>query len=508
MADNENKGFLNQPDTNKPFGRSRKLTGRTKIVLDAEEVTPNNLIPLMVKAMNIHIKNQSDIDYLWNYYKGDQPILNRTKTIREDICNQVVVNRANEIVTFKTGYLFGEPIAYTSRGTADKSVLDALNAFNDYMADVDKDAVDLEIATWCYVCGVGYRLTLPERTERDPDRAPFRMVSSDPRNTFKAYSNSFDGHDLFSCRFSKNEDTGVTTYTVYTNDRIYTLTGNGASFNSNVSSVPLISGHNPITEYTMNETRIGAFELVIALLDAINEVESDRVDGVDQFIQALLLFHNVDIDEERIERLKELGAIVFSDASPDKKGDITYLNSELNQSQTQTLIDDMYDTVLTICGMPNRQSGSGGTSDNGIAVVYRDGWSDAATRAKENEAYFKKAENKFIRTALAICKDLRHLNLSRKDMDIKFTYRNADNLQTKAQVLVQLLDKIPPHTAYTISNMFPDAEAAYEEYVAWKKEQDEKAQQIQQTQANNDSTGNGGNGEGETNPDTGTGESD
>ena len=41
--------------------------------------------------------------------------------------------------------------------------------------------------------------------------------------------------------------------------------------------------------------------------------------------------------------------------------------SELNQTNTQTIVDDLEDAYLTICGMPNRNGGSS-TSDTGQAV--------------------------------------------------------------------------------------------------------------------------------------------
>ena len=44
--------------------------------------------------------------------------------------------------------------------------------------------------------------------------------------------------------------------------------------------------------------------------------------------------------------------------------DVDEVATELNQTQSQTLKDDFYNAVLTICGMPNRNGGSS-TSDTG-----------------------------------------------------------------------------------------------------------------------------------------------
>lgn len=62
--------------------------------------------------------------------------------------------------------------------------------------------------------------------------------------------------------------------------------------------------------------RLGAFEIVIPLLDAINMTESNRIDGVEQFVQALMLFHNVDISSEDYKKLRDEGAIKFRILTP------------------------------------------------------------------------------------------------------------------------------------------------------------------------------------------------
>ena len=52
--------------------------GRQRIILDYQEVTPDNLFEVMSKVLPIHKQNAQDCDYLINYFLGDQDILNRT----------------------------------------------------------------------------------------------------------------------------------------------------------------------------------------------------------------------------------------------------------------------------------------------------------------------------------------------------------------------------------------------------------------------------------------------
>jgi SPP1 family phage portal protein len=223
----------------------------------------------------------------------------------------------------------------------------------------------------------------------------------------------------------------------------------------------------PIFEYPANNARLGAFEIVLPMLDAINNVASNRMDGIEQFIQSFIKFVNCDIDEEQFKALKEMGAIKVKSVDG-TTADVSIVTQELNQMQTQTLVDYLYQTVLTICGMPNRNGGSS-TSDTGAAVIMRDGWSLAESRAKDSELMFKQAEHEVLKLILRIIRDTTGLSqeiygLRLRDIDSRFTRRNYDNIQSKAQVLVSMLqqNKIHPRLAFTACGLFCDAENAYQ----------------------------------------------
>jgi SPP1 family phage portal protein len=226
----------------------------------------------------------------------------------------------------------------------------------------------------------------------------------------------------------------------------------------------------PIVEYIANTARLGVFETVLSLLDAIKEVDSDRVDAVDQFVQAIMLFHNVDVDDETVRKVKELGALAYADINDNRKGEVKYITAELNQTQTQTLIDHMYQAVLQIVGMPSQGDGNSSDSSNNGAVTMKNGWQSAETRAKAMGRLFKKSEKQFLKLVLTIAGDMEPLDLSLSQIDVYFPRRNYDNISTKANVLSTLIDKIPPHSAYVASNLFVDTEAEYKEYERWDAE--------------------------------------
>ena len=452
---------------------TRTMHGRRVITTDVAEITQGNVVEVLEEAMKLHEKNRAEIEYLFKYFKGDQPILQRNKTVRPEICNRIVENRANEIVSFKVGYLCGEPIQYVGR-SSEEATTAGVGTLNEYMFLVDKPALDQEVVEWGMICGTAYRMVLAnDAYEAESDEAPFDMFTLDPRDSFVVYSNDVKHRRMMGVKY--NTDVfGSKTFSVYT-DKLYFTIQDGEVLE--VASNPL--GTVNVYEYPANNARLGAFEIVLPLLDAINNIESNRMDGIEQFVQAFVKFINCDISKEDFEALKDLGAIKVKSLDG-QQADVDIVTNELNQQQTQTLKDDAYQAVLTICGMPNRNGGSS-TSDTGSAVLLRDGWSLAESRAKDSELMFKRSEKEVLRLVLKLCEGLADLKLRLKDIDMKFTRRNYDNIQSKSQVLVAMLQqpKIHPLLAFTHCGLFSDPESAYTMSNDYYEEQMEKWEPVE-----------------------------
>lgn len=216
----------------------------------------------------------------------------------------------------------------------------------------------------------------------------------------------------------------------------------------------------PIIEYPINSARLGSFEIVLSILDAINTVQSNRLDGIEQFIQSLIVLINSEIEEDKAKLLREAGLITLKTYG-DNKPDIKIIAEQLDQTQTQTLVDYMYQTVLNIVGMPNRNGGLS-TSDTGSAVIMRDGHSSAESRFKSDELMVKESERKFLKIILQIIRSTVGTSLKLADIETKFTRRNYENGLVKSQILTTMLanDKIHPSLAFAHCGLFSDPEDA------------------------------------------------
>lgn len=425
------------------FGRKVAYTG-------ASVITPENVLKIVGKAVSILNYNRPFIRYLHDYYMGDQPILYREKTVRPEINNKTVENHALEIVRFKAGQTYGEPIQYVSR-KKDDAINKAVDTFNDYMRDAHKQARDIELGTWQSSVGTAYKATLKAGKNNS---VPFRIHVPTPMNTIIVYSLE-DGRDMLSIQQLKDENEQQY-YSCFSEDK-YFIIRNGRV----TQSGPNGFGGIPITEYPNNPDRLSDIEIVITALDQMNKMQSDRMNGIEQFVQAFMLFKNCEISKDEFIEMSQLGAIQVKDSANNNQSDVKLMTAELNQEQTQVSKDDVYRQVLVVEGMPDRQQNTGG--DTGQAVYLRNGWDFAEQRAKLDEPFIIEAEKKHCQIVLNIIKQtINDVQLTIRDFDVKITRNSTDNMLVKAQSLEYLLrNKIHPLIALTTCGLFGDPEKVW-----------------------------------------------
>ena len=440
----------------------RQLFGRRQIFCTEEDITEDNIVAEVNSALGIHVQNLLDMEYLYWYRRGLQPVLGRKKEVRPEINAKVTENHADEIVAFKNGYFLTKPAFYVSRSdNTDEN--DKVKKLNDYLYRSGKQEADNAVVDWFHTVG---RATLYV-TPNDSEDVPFLAYSLDPRNTFVVYDLRPGNKPLYACNLVvKNKQLFCD---CYTKDKVYrmkgTMVGEFATAEPvyiatvvGVDSVePNPLGEIPIIEYQYNSVWMGAFESVLPLLDAINDVQSDRVNGIAQFIQSLAIAVNCDLDEDvTANDIRKAGMIVLKSLG-ENKADFKILSEQLNQSETQVFVDYLYDQVLTICGMPVSSKSRFGSADTQSAQLAKDGWYQADAVVRNTEDLFIKANRQFDRIILKILKTKNLLSLKESEIKLQFPRNETANVQSKAQAMHTLLSAgLAPELAFAKSGISND----------------------------------------------------
>lgn len=459
--------------------------GRKKIRTDANEITAENVVDEVRKAYAVHCVNRTDTQKLWDYYCGKTAVLRKKKDVRPEINHKINENRCFEVVGFHKGYVFGEPIQYIRRENStsnadDDAIASDINALNSYMADANKAAHDASLAEWLYIAGTSYRMGLPNKNwEEDGDEPPFEVYTLDPRDTFVVYHNGIGEHPVMAVKVIEREH-GDKVFFVYTEHSSFEF----ENFNNTVTETPHALGMIPIIEYPADNARLGVYEIALPLMDALDELQSNRMDDLVQYVNSFLAIFGGELNEETYKKLNDWKTLCMPEGT-----DAKYLSAVMSQNDVQTLKDDLYQSILTICGVPNRNGGSS-TSDTGTAVIYRDGYATADARARATELMFKSSEKEFLKLILRILRDTVGTNLKSADIEAHFTRRNYENIAAKSQVLISMLNnpKIHPELAFAYSGMFIDPESAYLQSAAYYEEQQRKWEpvEVEETEEDDD----------------------
>lgn len=433
------------------------LTGRRKILTNVKAITAANVKYVLSNALVPHRQNAREITYLWDVYRGKQDVRNKVKYERENINNKIVINRANEIVTFKTAFLLSEPYQIVASEN-DDSATTRTKQLNKFLKAEDIEAHDKEIVDWFHICGVAERLCLTDEMAGVINGAPFYIYTLDPREAFVIYSSRIGQRPMAGVIIQKDEN-DQDVYTVYTENECFTIVGD------KVTSAPHILGGIPLVEYINNEARQGAFEIVLSILNGINDLESNALDAIQDFVNGFDVFQNCEPGDEGDYGKLSIGgqALVIKTVVPGMEAKVYRVASELSQSGVQQRIDSLNQSYLEICGMPNRNGGLS-TSDTGTAVIYRDGYFSAGSRASDTDKGFKRSHKQFLQIVINICRVKAGLDISIDEIDITSPRKDLSNLQSMIQCFCELLanDKVDPFDVYNaLGGFFGDKNAAY-----------------------------------------------
>lgn len=429
------------------------LVGRLPIYTSIEgafnPARTGEIVAEVNEGMSIHVQNLIAMEYLYWYRRGVTPIWARTKTVRDEINNKINVNHAEEIVDFKNGYFMTQPSFYVSRKEGEENA-DKVGLLNEYLFRSGKQIADNKLVDWFHTVG---KADLFVRSNDDPE-VPFKAYALDPRSVFVARSMNPGNEPVYAVHTVVQGDRLL--IDVWDKQNVYRLNGTVmgrlttpypnyiATATEVIDVKPNPLKRIPIIEYYYNSVCMGAFEAVIPLLDAINELQSDRLDGVDQFIQSLLVFYNCELGSDEDgntvtpEMIRAMGA-VFLKSIGENKADLKEISSQLDQSQTQVFIDNLYDQVLSICGMPISDRNGNNYHATGMVALVDNGWYQADTVARNTEDLFLESNASFDEIITDILREKGLLDIKPTDFALQFVRNESANIQSKAQAFQTLL---------------------------------------------------------------------
>ena len=440
-------------------------------------------LPTIISA---HDDNKKKITYLYNYFLGEQDIeaKKRKRKADKDNNNKEVENHAYRQVEFKVGFLCGEVRDYAHKSDSKNNGLAFLDR---YFTDCKFFQKDATLKEWIYSVGIGVTETKPRvdiiTTEIDPTNqkttfryltasegynvnyeSPFEFECVDPRNNFVVYSSASGEKPLFCVQYvdvdvSTEEDTQpvlkkqLLVETRYAYFRF--LAENDFSIfhwspQDRVISSPKSIRYLPLLEFSVNKDRIGIVEKNRSAFNTINLFRSATNDMVVDNANSLLVFKNVDIDEDTIQDMIEAGAVILKDSVAGATASVaglTNITIEIPYDKMAIYVDQVIQNAYDIVGVPmaSGQSTSGG--DTGQARLLGGGWNNAYIVINKEKLFIQGTDYDQLKLFLLLCQQVPECpikNLYASEIDINYRVNQNDNLQVKAQSMKYMYDMNMP----------------------------------------------------------------
>ena len=394
----------------KTYGRKTIYVNFTEKELLSMDVKQQNekILEVLPDIIDIHETNKAETQYLWDYLIGIQDIENKVKYTREEINNKTVENWCYAFVDFKKSWQLGKPMQYVMLNDSSNKEISKLNQFVRYEG---KKAKDLLIYEDVLVAGRGFRYTNFD-DKGDEDEAPFSIINVDNKFCEVIYTSKLGNGQVFSILETPmqtimiNQETGkpftlyYSNYTVYLKNRAIEI--DGQSGYKIVNSKPIALNDHVITEWYVNRGRISLIEIGKDLFDDINYLESLDKDDMEQFVNAIMVFTNAEVDEDEFQAIKDLGAVSIK-STENRKASVELLQARLNAQDTQVYYTRLLVALHQLLGIPMAgDSGVVTSGDTGKAKLTGQGFTSAGIRAESDETMITMCDFQTLKKILTV----------------------------------------------------------------------------------------------------------
>lgn len=488
-------------------------TGRKKIIIpitfkEFYEDPTKYIKAFISKCLTINKENVAEYMELNQVYTGMQDIFNKVRLDgSSENNNQVVVNHTFRQVEFKKGFMVGNPIEY-SQANSIKDINNDLSYLNKYLRDSNKASKDIDKYEDLYIAGVANQFIIPKTENFNAeDEAPFELMNIDFGNGFVVFSGDAACKPLFNVLITEkaNVDASDRVKKEIVYDIFYIKQSDeGYCYNFVMKRInnryEILDNKEekqpykylPLVEYALNKSRMGIVELVLAIQNCLNAVQSNQLDDIVEFVNAYLVYENQDIDKkfkETFDEFKKKRVLAIKSTNPQLPAKVSLLKQSLNHTDINSFFEllksEMYDIVA--CPQASGNVTSGG--DTGAARLLGNGWETAQNQAQVDTTYIKQFEYELLKKIIITCKIFKTpiKKIAASDIEIKYSINMSNNLLVKTQSLKYLYDmNMPKQEALTMTGLTSDSYGIGNKW----EENDNRIKELQNQESNNNGISN------------------
>ncbi|MBF7112601.1 phage portal protein [Pediococcus pentosaceus] len=433
------------------MGKGSIINGTTFVFPKDADLTADEIMSF-VSANDEFAK---EYDKKWQMYIGNHAILHKNaKDHGPD--NKLVNNLAHYIVETFNGYFMGIPPKITLDDDTDNEKLQQWNDTNSFQDKLNEISKQADV----YGRSIAF-LFQNENSETG-------VAYSSPMNSFIIYDDSVLHEPLAFVRYTRDKN-NILSGQVYTDNEWY-------SFDDSANRVGEVNanqfGQVPAVEFFDNEERQGVFENAMTLIDALNNVVSQKANQNAYFDNAYLLLKGMDLDGDDGKLALNLDGnqIIYAPNEESVNGTAEFLSKPDGDAMQEHLTDRLINMIYQVCMVANLNDDSFSGNSSGVALQYK--LLPMKNMAANKERKFTQALRKLYKIAFGVETILDTTKTEAwQDLKFQFTRNLPVNLADEVSTAKNLVGLVSQETLLSTLSFVDDAK---NEINRMKEEQQEQ----------------------------------
>lgn len=319
------------------------------------EMTADILRKLITEHEQNHLERYQFLDAAYNtHYEifGRDP----KPDYRPD--NRLAADFAYDITQTFEGYFIGVPLDVKITDEAKQDCL------NEYIARNFQEDVDAELSKMASKFGHGYEMFYQD------DEGNARSVAISPLTSFMVYDNSVLKHPMFFVRYVYDDD-GKLRGSFSDTEKVYHFQdGDDGLVIDESNAEPHSFGAVPAIDFMQNSEKRGLYEGVLNLIEAYNQVLSEKANDVEYFADAYMVVTGVELPDDFKEDLREYKLINLHGQGEGVQIDVQFLAKPNGDAEQENLINRLEMLIFKMCMVPDITDESFSTA-SGTALKMR-----------------------------------------------------------------------------------------------------------------------------------------
>ena len=332
-----------------------------------EALSKEDVVRLLQESEIFSTKYTTNEDYFYGKHK----ILQRTFDDKSKPNNQVMCNIPKYIVQVRTGFFSSSPLTLESENQEYLKDIRKVLEYNDFKQIFN------QLDTYCSIYGHSFLVMYMNEEGR------ISFTAQNPTDWIYVRDNSLEQKPKFAIRYyawwDDVENMQMYDIELYTDKEIINYEGSPVDLKE-VSRRPHYFNGLPVIEFMENESRQGAYENVISLIDTYELMLSDTANTINYFSDCYLVLTGMqETQAEDIARMKNDRVLLVPEGC-----EASFLTKNVSENYNENMLKRLQEQIFVVACTPLLSDSSFSSNSSGVAIQFKLFSMEKSVQLKEN----------------------------------------------------------------------------------------------------------------------------